>query len=115
MVPPSNPSLLWYLSLLTPGQWLNLAAAIVCTALTWWIIKQADRIVEWLFPDNEFEHSLGWLNIRAQKRAEAGMRWIGYVIYATLAAALYGIVWAAEGFRDVGQWYGTDAGPMNAD
>jgi len=93
---------------LTPWQWFNLVAAIVSTWAAWRIIDNADRIVEWLFPDSEWEKSLGWLNITATKRAEAGLRWVGYLVYAMLAAALYGIVWAAQGLRDFAQWSDPD-------
>jgi type VI protein secretion system component VasK len=52
----------------------------------------------------EWEKSLGWLNIRAERRAKAALRWIGYGIYALLALALLGIVWAAEGLQALGNW-----------
>ena len=62
-------------------------------AFVWWLINRTDRIIHHLFPDLEWEKSLGWLNIRAERRAKTAMRWIGYAIYAMLIASLYGIAW----------------------
>lgn len=93
---------------LTPWQWANLVAAIVSTCAAWWVISRADWIINRVFPYNEWEKSLGWLNIRAQKRADAGLRWLGYFVYAMLAIALLGIPWAAEGLRTMGPWYEPD-------
>src|SRR5271170_8005730 len=94
--------------LLMPWQWINLVAAFISACVTWRIISEADRIVAWLLPDYEWEKSMGWLNITATKRAEAGLRWIGYVVCAVLALALYGIVWSAEGLRGLDQWFEPD-------
>ncbi len=99
----------WVLNVLTPWQWANLVAAIFSAWGAWWVVDHTDIIIDWLFPHREWEHSLGWLNIRAEKRAKAGMRWAGYFAYAILAAALAGIVWAAVGFRDAaGHWFEPD-------
>jgi hypothetical protein len=83
---------------------LHVAAPILAVGFIWWLVNQTERIVHWLFPNLEWEHSLGWLNIRAQRRADAAMRWLGYVIYAILIGALYGIIWGAESLRDRANW-----------
>jgi len=83
---------------------LQVAVPVATVAAVWWLINQTERVVHWLFPHLEWEHSLGWLNIRAQRRADMAMRWLGYLIYAVLIAALYGIIWGAEGLRDRAQW-----------
>src|SRR5271156_3331249 len=102
---PSSPVLFH----LTPWQWANLVAAIVSTWAAWWVMSHADRIINRIFPYNEWEKSLGWLNIRAQKRADAGLRWLGYFVYAVLAVALLGIVWAVEGVHNmISHWYDPD-------
>jgi hypothetical protein len=80
------------------------AAPFLAVAAVWWLINQTDRIINHLFPHLEWEKSLGWLNIRAERRAKAALRWVGYGIYATLAVALYGIVWAAQGLQALGNW-----------
>ena len=89
-----------------PDAWqcLHFAAPFITVAALWWLINQTDRIVNYLFPYLEWEKSLGWLNIQAERRAQAAMRWLGYGIYATLAAALLGIVWAAEGLQALDNW-----------
>ncbi len=43
-----------------------LAPAIAVGAL-WWLAFRTDRIINHLFPELEWEHSLGWLNIRAER------------------------------------------------
>jgi hypothetical protein len=80
------------------------AAPFLAVAAVWWLINRTDRIVNHLFPDLEWEKSLGWLNIRAERRAKAALRWIGYGIYVLLAVSLLGIVWAAEGLRALDNW-----------
>jgi hypothetical protein len=75
------------------------AAPFLSVAAVWWLVNRTDRIIHHLFPDLEWEKSLGWLNIRAERRAKTALRWVGYGIQALLAVALYGIVWAAEGLR----------------
>jgi len=75
------------------------AAPFLAIAAVWWLIHQTERLVHHLFPHLEWEKSLGWLNIRAERRVEAAMRWIGYGVYAILIVALYGIVWAAQGLQ----------------
>jgi hypothetical protein len=80
------------------------AAPFLAIAALWWLINRIDRIISRLFPYLEWEHSLGWLNIRAHRRAAMALRWIGYGVYATLAVALVGIVWAAKGLQQLDNW-----------
>jgi hypothetical protein len=83
---------------------LIFAAPLFAVAAVWWLINRTDRIINRLFPHLEWEKSLGWLNIRAERRANAALRWVGYGIHALLAVALSGIVWAAEGLRQLDNW-----------
>ena len=85
-------------------QSFNFAAPILAVAAVWWLIGRTDRIINYFFPYLEWEHSLGWLNIRAERRANTALRWVGYGVYATLIAALYGIAWAAEGLQQLDNW-----------
>lgn len=85
-------------------QWFVFAAPFLAVAAVWWLIRRTDRIINHLFPNLEWEHSLGWLNIKAERRANAALRWVGYGIYAMLIAALYGIAWAAEGLQALDNW-----------
>ncbi|HUB68146.1 MAG TPA: hypothetical protein VL981_11740 [Candidatus Methylacidiphilales bacterium] len=89
-----------------PSAWqcLQVAAPFLAFIALRWVIRRVDHTVNRLFPHLEWERRLGWLNITTQRRAEAVLRWIGYVIYALLAAALYGIVWAAPALGQLGQW-----------
>jgi signal transduction histidine kinase len=89
-----------------PDPWpcLVWATPLLAVAAVWWLIDHADRIIHFLFPDLEWERSLGWLNIKAEKRAQAAIRWLGYGIYLVLAAALYGIVRIADGFPALEDW-----------
>ncbi len=86
------------------GQWLVCAAPFVAVAAVWWLVNRTDWIINRIFPDLEWEKKMGWLNIRAERRANAALRWLGYAIYALLAVALLGIVWAAEGLQELGNW-----------
>jgi hypothetical protein len=82
-----------------PDVWqcLGLAGPFLALFALRWVIRHTDEIIEKLFPHWEWERKLGWLNISAQRQAETVLRWIGYCIYALLAAALYGIVWSVSG------------------
>lgn len=86
------------------SQALVLAAPFLAVAAVWWLINRTDRIVHHIFPDLEWEKELGWLNIRAERRANTAMRWVGYGVYLMLVDALYGIVWGAEGLQQLDNW-----------
>jgi hypothetical protein len=89
-----------------PSAWqcLNIAAPFLALAALRWVIHRVDHTIDRLFPHWEWEKRLGWLNIRTQRRAETALRWIGYFLYALLAAALYGIVWAAPALGQIDHW-----------
>jgi hypothetical protein len=74
-----------------------------------WLFHNSDAIIHRLFPHLEWERELGWLNIRAERRAATFIRLAGYVFYGLLCAALYGIVWSATVLRDLPQWRDPDA------
>jgi hypothetical protein len=89
-----------------PGAWqcLAVAAPFLFLAAVRWIVLRVDHAVDRLFPGWEWEKRLAWLNLRAQRRADAILRWIGYFVYALLAAALYGIVWAVPTLENFDRW-----------
>jgi len=96
--------LLGEIAIPSAGQCLVFAAPFVAVALAWWVIERIDVIMHHLFPHREWERQLGWLNIRAERQAAAMLRWLGYGLYALLAAALYGIIWAAKAFPALENW-----------
>jgi uncharacterized ion transporter superfamily protein YfcC len=83
---------------------LLFATPFLVIAALWWLVNQTDRIINHLFPNLEWEHSLGWLNTKAERRANAALRWLGYAIYALLAAALPGMVWGTQGLQEIDNW-----------
>jgi len=100
----TTPLILADIAIPSAWQCLVFAAPFLAAIAVCWLINRTDQIINHLFPDWEWERRLGWLNIRARRRAEAALRWIGYGIYAILAAALYGIVWGAQALPTVGHW-----------
>jgi hypothetical protein len=89
-----------------PSAWqcFTVAAPFLAFAALRWVIHRIDFTVNRLFPHWEWERRLGWLNLGTQRRADAVLRWIGYFLYALLAAALYGIVWAAPALGQLDRW-----------
>lgn len=81
-----------------PDAWqcFAVAAPVIAVIGLWTLIRNIDLIIHQLFPHWNWEARLGWLNIRAYQQADTILRWMGYVVYAVLAVALYGIVWGAE-------------------
>jgi hypothetical protein len=86
------------------GQCSRFMAPILAIAAVAFVIRRMDFIIDRLFPHWEWERKLGWLNLRAQHRADAFLRGLGYFIYAILGVALLGIVWVAQGLPPVQQW-----------
>src|ERR1700723_2708255 len=89
---------------LTPGQYFVFAAPVLVVAIIWWLINRTDRTVNHLFTDLEWERSLGWLNIKAERRAKAGLRWLKFGIYVILFDSLFGIIWGAKGLHLLNHW-----------
>jgi len=87
-----------------PGQMLVLAAPLIAVAAVWWLIRRTDQIVHYMFPYLEWEHDLGWLNIKAERRANMGMRLLRFGVFVMLFDALFGIMWGAKGLQQLGNW-----------
>jgi len=83
---------------------LAFAAPVLALAALWWLVSRTDRVMHAVFPDLEWEQSLGWLNIRAERRANRAMRWVGYAIVVLLLDSLAGILWAAKGMPRLADW-----------
>ena len=88
----------------TAAQCLAVLAPLAGLAAFWWLLGWLDRAIHRLFPTLEWQRQLGWLNIKAERRAAKVLRGIGHVIHAVLAIALFGIAWGAVGLRAVDQW-----------
>jgi hypothetical protein len=95
------PSILAEALLIMAWKFLVFLAPIFVIAAVWWLVNQTERIMHYLFPYLEWEHSLGWLNIRAERRARMAMRWIGYLVYFLLAVTLLGLPLGAGGVEQL--------------
>lgn len=93
------PSVIAEVLLIMAWRTLVCLAPVIAVGLALLLAYRIDRIINRLFPDLEWEKSLGWLNIRAERRANTALRWLGYAIYLLLGGALYGIAWAAAGLQ----------------
>ena len=91
------------------AQCFSVLAPVAAIALFWLILKGIDQALSKAFPGLEWQRNLGWFNIKAERRAATVLRWIGYVVMALMTAALYGIVWGAEGLRLLRHWTDPDA------
>ncbi len=80
------------------------AAPVLVLAALAWVVSRTDRIVATAMPDLEWERSLGWLNIKAEKRASRAIRWVGYGVMVLLVDALVILFWAAKGLPDLSDW-----------
>jgi len=81
---------------------------ILAVLALWWLVNQTDRIINFLFPHLKWEKGLGWLNIKAERRAKTAVRWLGYAFYLLLAALLYSIVRIADAFPPLDTWSDPD-------
>ena len=84
-------------------------APIAALTAVFGIYKGLDRAFSRIFPGLEWQRNLGWFNIKAERQATMVLRWLGYMVMALMAAALYGIAWGAEGLRLLPRWYDLDA------
>ena len=97
---------LFHTRMAIPNPWLLVVwgGPVLAVVALWWLIERMDRIINYFFPHLEWEKSLGWLNIRAERRAKTALRWIGYAFYLVLAGLLYAIVRLADGFPPLSEW-----------
>jgi hypothetical protein len=69
-----------------------------------WLVRHGHEWVAAIFPHWEWERELGWLNLRAHRRADRIFRWVRYVVHAGLLLALGGIIWNAFIFGSFDEW-----------
>jgi hypothetical protein len=74
-----------------------------------WLWQNIDSLIRRFFPGQEWQRQLGWLNIRAERRASALLRWISYAAHTVLLFALAGIVWSAAGLGQLTEWRDPEA------
>jgi hypothetical protein len=90
------------------AQCFMVLAPIAAVAAVLGIYKGLDRAFSRIFPGLEWQRNLGWFNIKAERQATMVLRWLGYMVMALMAAALYGIAWGVEGLRLLSRWYDPD-------
>lgn len=92
----------------TAGQCLRFLAPIAALVVLGWMLRNLDHFINRIFPSLEWQRQLGWLNICAELRASAVLRWGRHFVHALLAGALFGIVWGAGGLSELRQWRNPD-------
>jgi hypothetical protein len=92
------------ISIPSAQQCLQVLAPLGALIALLWLMRNADALIRRFLPGLEWHRELGWFNIRAEKRAERVLRALATAGYTLLAAALYGILWGAEGLRDGRNW-----------
>jgi hypothetical protein len=88
----------------SPGQCLTIAAPVASIAAIIWFSRHGDRVIARLFPHWEWERRLGWLNARANRRAETvlrGLRHLGHTFLLFDLAAILGLSWFVGGPHDM--------------
>lgn len=94
------PSIAAEAILIMAGKLAVLCAPLLTVAALWWLANRVDLIIARLFPLLQWEKDLGWLNIRAERRAKTALRWLGFALYLSLAGALVGIAWETRQIVD---------------
>jgi len=100
----SEPVLFPNFALLAWRDVMTFATPVLVLGALAWLIARTDRIMHAVFPDLEWEHNLGWLNIRATRRADRAMRWVGYGVNVLLFDALVILYWCAKGMPNLADW-----------
>jgi hypothetical protein len=101
------PGPTFLLAEIAPVSWHDVVAfgaPVLFLAALAWVVLRTDRIIETVLPDLEWERSLGWLNIRAERRASRAMRWVNYGAIVLLVDALVIFFWAAKDLPDLSNW-----------
>ena len=87
-----------FADIVIPTTGVIIVAPILAALGVWWLITRMDRIAHGVFPHLAWEHSLGWFNIKAERRARAAFRWIRRGMYLLLFDALAIMLWTACDF-----------------
>jgi len=80
------------MALLVPSasQCWSIIGPIVAVIVVIWLMRNSTRIVETLFPQLEWERKLGWLNARADRRANQVLRGLQHLLHLFLLVMLAG-------------------------
>jgi hypothetical protein len=80
------------MALLVPSasQCWSIAGPIVAVVVVIWVMRNSTRIVETLFPQLEWERRLGWLNARADRRANQILHGLQHLLHLFLLVMLAG-------------------------
>ena len=76
----------------TAGQCVQIGGPIVLVLGTIWFWRNGEFLLARLFPNWEWERTLGWLNLRANRQAERILRVLTHLLHAALLLALAGIL-----------------------
>lgn len=88
----------------TAGQCFAIAAPVASIYGIVWFVRHGDRVIERLFPHWEWERKLGWLNFRANRRAEWVLRGVRHLLHTFLLIMLVAVLtlaWFAGGPQDM--------------
>jgi hypothetical protein len=99
-----TPPLHAALGIPSAGQCLAFVAPFLGLLAAYWLVGHTDHFIRRFLPSLEWQRQLGWFNIRAERRAAAVLRWLGYAVYASLALALLGILWSVQVFPAIDRW-----------
>jgi hypothetical protein len=88
------------MALLIPsaGQCLAVAMPVASVCAVLWFLRHGDGLIAQLFPHWEWERKLGWLNAKANRRAEVilrGMRHLGHAFLLLMLVGILGLSWLA--------------------
>lgn len=88
------------MALLIPSasQCLAVAAPVASIGAVLWFLRHGDQFIAQLFPHWEWERKLGWLNAKANRRAEAilrGLRHLGHAFLLLMLVGILGLSWLA--------------------
>jgi hypothetical protein len=83
-----------HVALLVPSisQCLALAGPFLAVGAIIWFWRHGDAVIARLFPHLKWESELGWLNLRAHRRADRIMRGLTHLLHLVLLGALAGIL-----------------------
>jgi hypothetical protein len=70
----------------------SIARPIVAVGGVIWLMRNGTRLIEALFPQLEWERKLGWLNARADRRANQILRGLRHLLHLFLLVALVGVL-----------------------
>ncbi|HEX4139956.1 MAG TPA: hypothetical protein VHY09_06380 [Candidatus Methylacidiphilales bacterium] len=101
------PGPTFLLAEISPALWhdgVAFATPVLVLVVLGWLVSRTDHLMHSAFPDLEWERNLGWLNIRAERRASRAMRWVRFGVIVLLLDALVILYWCAKDLPDLSTW-----------